>query len=708
MTKEEKNVNKQCLELEASLAAAKSTLQPASIKKALDDLILFHQAQNGFDKCALYCKEVLAFFQAAGQENELASKYVFIGTCYIRQSDYQNAEANYNIALDIYKETGNEFGLAEVYINIGRIYRELGQFEKGLTLLTNALEIYEKHTKELDKEENLRARHSYCSALEVTGIIYSQLSQFEKAQDYLHRNLKIRKKLGDSPGIMQALINLGVSYSECDPEKTLSLYLEAREYLGANDSVIFKIALINNIGGCYENAGDFIPALEQYHEALQLAEDNQIVKYTPKIHKHIGTVYYKQGLFDLALEKLLLSLELSTKDNARLDMLHCYGALCDVYTAKHEFETALNYQRKVTELKDAMFNEELVEKLSSLQKKYDETSVRLAEVQKQNSLVTEALKKAIKMSFVGVSQSIRQVHELAMTAALHSNTNVLITGESGVGKEIIARLIHFAGPERRGLFVDVNCSSIPESLAESEFFGHTKGAFTGAMHDKAGFLEEANNGTLFLDEIADTPQLLQAKFLRVLETRQVKRLGSNKAIKVDFRLISATNKDISELIQNSGFRADLLYRINTLEIHIPPLRDRKEDIEPILEHYLQEFARIMKKNVPRYDNSLLNYLYSYDFPGNVREFKNMIEKAMILLKGNVLTKDDFTVCLAPVIDSVPTKHSSSTPTMEEMGKQMILDALQAAEGNHTKAAKVLGISYSTFKRKLKAINQIPN
>ena len=704
MIKDETATTEKQVLLEKALEEAKASFSSGGTRAALDDLIRFCLSLSDFSKTIYYCRQVLNLLQSPGQENELATKYVFIGTCFIRLADYQNAEENYNTALEIYTKTGNDFGCAEVTIDIGRIYRERGQFERSLTLMNRALEIYDKNQTELEKEENLRARHSYCSALEITGIIYSQLRQFETAQDYLHRNLKIRRQLEDPEGIMQGLINLGVSYNESDPDKTLSLYLEAREYSGQNYAIIPTIALINNIGGCYENRGDSVSALKHYNEALQMAEDNHIVKYRSKILKHIGTVYFKQGLFDLALEKTLQSLELSTQEDARLDLLNCYESLCDIYAAKNEYKTALEYQRKVSELKDSVFNEELVEKLSSLQKKYDETSIRLAEVQKQSSLVTEALKKAIKMSFVGVSQSIRDVHDLAMTAALHGNTNVLITGESGVGKEIIARLIHFAGPERKGLFVDVNCSSIPESLAESEFFGYNKGAFTGAMHDKAGFLEEANNGTLFLDEIADTPQLLQAKFLRVLETRQVKRLGSNKPIKVDFRLISATNKVISDLIQNSGFRADLLYRINTLEIHIPPLRERKEDIEPILEHYLNEFSRIMKKPVPHYDNSLLNYLYNYDFPGNVRELKNMIEKAMILLKGNVLRKADFDACAA-VSDSLLIENNEPAITMEEMGNRMILKALQDAGGNHTKAAQILGISYSTFKRKLTAINK---
>ncbi len=688
-------------ELKTTLKAANTSLKTEKIITALNRIIGFYQNNNNFEMCANYSIELLPHLQNAGNEPELAKKQVYIGTCFVRISEYCKAEEYYSKAMEIYLRIGDKFGFAETNVNMGMIYRKLGQFEQSLSFLNEAMTIYQKHKSLLMMEENSRPRDMYSSALEVLGIIYGQLKQFEKSRYYLQQNLEIQRQIQDPLGVVKSLLNLGASYSESESDKALECYLEAHEITTPEFPIYLRAAVINNIGGSYEDSGDFDQALDFYYQALKLLDDNQQVKFRPAILKHIGTVYFKKGMFAEALTNVQQSLELSTAEEAKVDMQECYQLLSEIFAAQRDFQSALEHRIKYDELKFQIFNQDMVSQLKTVQQKYEETSIRLLEVQKYNSLVTEALKKSINMSFVGVSESIRKVHELAMTAAMHSKTNILITGESGVGKEIVARLIHFAGKEKSGLFVDVNCSSIPESLAESEFFGYTKGAFTGAMNSKAGFLEEANNGTLFLDEIGDTPLILQAKFLRVLETKQVKRLGSNQSIQIDFRLISATNKDLNNLIKDNLFRSDLMYRINTIEIHIPPLRERKDDIEPLLNHYLGEFAKIMKKPVPRHEASLLKYLQAYDFPGNVRELKNMIEKAMILLSKPMLSIDDFEICATPSVSAPVSKPVETINTMEEMEYTMMQDALRKAGGNKTKAAQILGISYSTFRRKYK-------
>jgi transcriptional regulator with PAS, ATPase and Fis domain len=287
-----------------------------------------------------------------------------------------------------------------------------------------------------------------------------------------------------------------------------------------------------------------------------------------------------------------------------------------------------------------------------------------------------------------------------MTAASHKDTNVLVTGESGTGKEIIAHIIHFASVRRDKLFIPVNCSSIPETLIEGEFFGYKKGAFTGAKNDHIGYLEAANEGTLFLDEIADTPLSLQAKLLRVLENKKIKQLGSNKEIQVDFRIIAATNKNVQDLISKNIFRLDLLYRINTVEINIPPLRERTDDIEPLLEHFIIDFAHALNLAIPKISNDLVPFLKNYHFPGNVRELRNMVERAMIMNKKGVLEPELF--ILAPKMNK--EEHTDSfflQGTLKEIEKKAIFQTLKQTNDNLSATARLLGISYSKIQRKMK-------
>jgi len=289
---------------------------------------------------------------------------------------------------------------------------------------------------------------------------------------------------------------------------------------------------------------------------------------------------------------------------------------------------------------------------------------------------------------------------MALKAAEDGDVNVLVTGENGTGKEIISRIIHFGSPRKKQVFAPVNSSAIPETLLESEFFGHVKGAFTDAREEKKGYFELANKGTLFLDEIADMPYALQAKLLRAIEENKIKRVGSNNEIPVNVRIISATNKNIDELINNNKFRIDLFHRINTIEINIPPLRERIEDIKPLLEHFIDSIARKKGKKAPGVSKALINKLTTYSFPGNVRELRNMVERAMILSDNNELMPEDFPLRGE---DAKQMKRStgSGTLNLDDNEKDLIEQALKNADMNQTKAAILLGISRDAMKRKIK-------
>jgi len=237
------------------------------------------------------------------------------------------------------------------------------------------------------------------------------------------------------------------------------------------------------------------------------------------------------------------------------------------------------------------------------------------------------------MTIIGKSKAMRDILDLMKKVAGTDNTTILVTGESGTGKEIVARGIHTLSNRKNRTFLDINCSSIPDNLFESEFFGHKKGSFTGAIDDKAGWFEIADNGTLFLDEISDMPIGQQAKLLRVLEERKVSKVGSRDSKQVDVRVIAASNTNLEKLASENKFRLDLFHRLNVFSIVIPPLRERKEDIQLLLNYYLKQYSIQMQKNVSKIDPVVISQCMEYDFPGNIRELKNIIERAVILCDG---------------------------------------------------------------------------
>ena len=334
-------------------------------------------------------------------------------------------------------------------------------------------------------------------------------------------------------------------------------------------------------------------------------------------------------------------------------------------------------------------------------KKYLHLQRKLRQVEERNSLISKTLEEKIDRHFIGVSQKIRKVFDAAITAAQYPDANVLITGESGTGKENIARIIHYSSGRKDHMFCAVNSSAITDSLLESEFFGHKKGSFTGAVADKMGFFEVCNQGTLFLDEIADMPLNLQAKILRATEEKVITRVGDTMPVKTDFRIVSSTNHDIEKRVEEHKFRLDLLHRLNTLHIHIPPLRERAEDIKPLVIHFTEFFGRKFNRPGLSVDKEVYKALEKYTFPGNIRELKNMVERAIILCKSDVLTANDFPL---KSHDHHPHGHGTHPANLKLQEIEMIRKALVSTHFNQKAAADVLGITRDALIRKMKKYN----
>ena len=309
---------------------------------------------------------------------------------------------------------------------------------------------------------------------------------------------------------------------------------------------------------------------------------------------------------------------------------------------------------------------------------------------------------------VAKSAGMREALELGAKVAQHPST-VLITGESGTGKELIARLTHAASPRANRAFVPINCGAIPENLLESELFGHVKGAFTGAHVDRAGLFEEADGGTLFLDEIGELPAPLQVKLLRALQEGEIRRVGDSSSRRVDVRIISATARDLDQEVRDGTFRSDLYYRINVVRIHLPPLRQRTEDIPALARHFVERFSKQLKVNMTGFEPAAMKLLLAHPWYGNVRQLENVVERAMVLAENSTIRPEDLpgfirhpeTAVGGPMEGTLPADELSIKKQTAELERRLIARALEVTDGNRTKAAELLDLSYRALLYKIR-------
>jgi two-component system NtrC family response regulator len=340
--------------------------------------------------------------------------------------------------------------------------------------------------------------------------------------------------------------------------------------------------------------------------------------------------------------------------------------------------------------------------------------LNLIKVSKENKLRTnenEILKQKLseKLKFDFIVSNSSEMEEILNTSGriAKSKVSILIRGESGTGKELIAKAIHLASDRSEKPFVVVNCAALPETLFESELFGHEKGAFTGAVASRIGKFEEANGGTLFIDEIGDIPLPVQVKLLRSLQFGEIQRLGSNKIFKLDVRIISATNQNLEQMISLGEFREDLLYRINVISLNLPPLRKRKMDIPFLIQHFIQKYSEINMKNVDNITAEALDYLMKYNYPGNIRELENIIQHSVVLSRDNFIKTEDLPKIILPHKSNFSSKSLNDenelgdlNEKVELLEKRMIYKALEETNQNQSKAAELLNISERTLRYKL--------
>ncbi len=329
-------------------------------------------------------------------------------------------------------------------------------------------------------------------------------------------------------------------------------------------------------------------------------------------------------------------------------------------------------------------------------------------LQKENTLLKQVVRERYHFeNILGQSTKMLALYKLLEKIA-PTKTNILVTGESGTGKELVAKALHYNSPRKEKPFVTLNCGAIPESLIESELFGHMKGAFTDAIATKKGLFEIADEGTIFLDEISELPLLMQVKLLRVLQDREFKRVGGTEDIRVDVRIISATNKDLEEAVREKKFREDLYYRLNVIQIKLPPLRERREDIPLLAMHFLRKYTEELNKDIGTISPEALRILFGYDFPGNVRELQNIIERAVALEGSQELTTQNLASYLNEQLPikkgtldlEIPNEGIDLEKIVADIEKTLLLKALDKTKGIKKRAAELLHINFRSMRYRL--------
>ncbi len=615
---------------------------------------------------------------------------------------------------------------------MGGAYYQQGNSEKALAVVLEAAKYHRKNQNKLSLfniESNL-------------GLMYFEMKQYDKAIIFLKGVLKLGKEIDPSPNLNTLLNSLGAVYKAKREYKLALDYFNQSLVIVRNNGNKHDIAeRLCNIGGVLVEMKDYETAYETLSESIEIAKE--INSFNTIVHSYmsISFIFSVKGDFINEEKYLMDCLELSISHDLNTITQKCYFSLSKMYKTKdRDIKKSLEYIEKYINLKDELTTKDFSSKIAEMQTKYEtEAKEKEAEIYKLKSVelskknktiqnqkekleqtltdlekseinynyVSKELKRSFGSVIIYKSPQMKKLLGIINKVAKADSTTVLITGESGTGKELIARAIHDFSKRKSNPFCAVNISAVPESLFESEFFGYKKNAFTGALKDKIGWFEVADKGSLFLDEIGTFPLVIQTKLLGVLEERKITKLGSHDERKVDLRIICATNDDIFKMVDNKMFREDLYHRLSSFVIKIPPLRERLEDIYPLLEHFVAKFGENQKKKILKIDKNIEIALKEYPFPGNIRELKNLVERAIIMCNSSTLKLEHFSI---PETTSnfkkekrdsqFSTLYSNEIIPLDKHEKDMILKALIKTKFHQSNAAKLLDITPKAIERRM--------
>jgi transcriptional regulator with PAS, ATPase and Fis domain len=652
---------------------------------------LKHDIERGVE----YLLKALDIANKYYKPDEIPGRYTNLGYLYEVVGDLDKAEYYYNEGLDFALRYNSINALKLAYNAMGRLYISKNLFEKAIDYLEDSLSLYERE-QDIDR----------IAVINNLAMCYRTINLTDKAKDLYHEIDKEWILQRDPELYFAVQTNLGnllVTYNDYEvAEEKFKKSLDFAQKVKALDQVV---SLYVSLGDLYSKTNRIQQALSILDEALALGKQLKNYRISKSIYlklaeiavqekKYLDALLHLNNLLDIAKSVKNIQLQIGTLKKQAF----CYEKLGDFKKAY----VALDYSEKLQEEVDDANKKQKTTK--DEQKLVGNSERKHVIFQSSNTLISRELSARIGVNLIGIDLSMQKAVSKALLASTNPDASILIKGESGTGKDIIARIIHYSSSRHTSPFIPVNSGSFSPGIVNSALFGHKKGSFTGAVTDHIGFFEAANNGSVFMDEIGEMPQDIQIALLRVLEEKKITPLGSSKQIPVDFRLISATNRDLEKEIKQGKMRVDFLNRINTLEICIPPLRERKDDLPLLIDAFIEEISGRIKIKKPQLATPALKLLLDYNYPGNVRELKNIIEKLIIFNNKCEINPDDIYNLNINIDNKQVNSIASSTLHLETLEKQAICQAMKKTNNIKTDAAKLLGITVYSLRRRLEKYN----
>ncbi|MHC4535129.1 MAG: sigma 54-interacting transcriptional regulator [Planctomycetota bacterium] len=667
------------------LQGATSTEERSMCYRKLGEI---HTKRADYDRALSYFQQALTVL-GEPPSPEHARSYNGIGEIYFQQAEYQPAEQHFKRALEVLSDAPDDETLTLVLKNLGNVSHLQGKLSDAMTYYEQSLSLGEKRG-----DISLQAK-----LYNNLGTCFKKRGDLKQAIESYQNSLRLKEQIDDVAGLAPLYTNLGMLYSH---QKD---FTQAIEYCRKGVEFAQQVGNLSRVAESYLNLGavyalqkQFKPAVEAYQTSLRIVENSGDVRVVATIYVNLAEAYCGDENLSAAYEYYNRAREILTAVDIPEIRAQAHYVLGLIYSQQQHWQEATTVLQQAIEIFETIRYQDNVE--ISMQ----ELGRAFLNQMNQKLALQQQLTPVNIVTPVGKSEAMANI--CATVAKLAEvETPVLILGETGVGKSLFARFIHASSARRNFPLLEIDCGALPENLLESELFGHERGAFTGALSRKLGKFELANQGTLFLDEIGNMSAALQAKLLRVLQEQKFERVGGVETQTTDVRIISATNKNLEQLVEEGQFRQDLYYRIKVISMTIPPLRERKEDLPLLIDYFLAQYShKLGKKSCVTISDDVLELLLQHSWPGNIRELENAIQSAVIRTNSNVIYPEHLSEELRLTTDvshqAVETIQMNEGMTLKEVEQEYILQTLIKTDYNVTQTAQILGISRRTLYNKL--------